>query len=65
MPPWNAATGDWASSQDTWAEGSLIPLVGITYTFTIDSAGNLVFIPYEPQWPYVGDPKYIPGISII
>jgi hypothetical protein len=65
LPPWNAVTGDWASSQDTWAEGSLIPKVGVTYTFTIDSSGNLVFTPYDPQWPYIGQPKYIPEIIII
>tara|TARA_R110002051_G_C8615327_1_gene482477 strand:- start:17 stop:988 length:972 start_codon:yes stop_codon:yes gene_type:complete len=59
MPPWNAVTGDWASSQDTWSEGSLIPKVGVTYTFTIDSSGNLVFTPYGPGWPLVGDPDYI------
>jgi hypothetical protein len=64
MPPWNAVTGDWASSQDTWAEGSLVPKVGVTYTFTIDSSGNLVFTPYDPTWPLVGDPKYIAGIII-
>jgi hypothetical protein len=65
MPPWNAVIGDWASSQDTWAEGSLIPIVGITYIFSIDSAGNLVFTPYDPQWPYVGQPKYIPEVIVI
>jgi len=64
-PPWNAVTGDWASSQDTWAEGSLIPLVGVTYTFTIDAAGNLVFTPYDLSWPQIGQPKYISEIIII
>ena len=65
LPGWDAMTGDWASNKDTWAEGSLIPIVGVTYTFTIDSSGNLVFTPYEPQWPYVGDPYYIPEIVIV
>ena len=64
MPPWNAVTGDWAHSTDTWGEGNLAPTVGITYTFSIDSAGNLVFTPYDPAWPLVGDPKYIAGIII-
>jgi len=59
LPPWDAVTGDWAHSTDTWSEGNLTPIVGITYTFTIDSSGNLVFTPYEPEWPYVRDPKYI------
>jgi len=62
---WADASGDWASSSDTWGTGTLAPTAGITYTFTIDSAGNLVFIPYEPQWPYVGNPKYISEIVII
>jgi len=64
MPPWNAVTGDWAHSTDTWGEGNLAPTVGITYTFSIDSSGNLVFTPYDPTWPLVGDPKYIAGIII-
>ena len=64
LPPWDGVTGDWASSTDTWAEGSLIPIVGVTYTFTIDSAGNLVFTPHAPQWPSVGQPKYKPQIII-
>jgi hypothetical protein len=65
MPPWNAVTGDWQGSRDTWAEGSLIPLVGVTYIFSIDSAGNLVFTPYAPDYPVVRQPKYIPEIIII
>jgi len=64
LPPWDGMTGDWASNRDTWAEGSLIPIVGVTYTFTIDSSGNLVFTPYEPQWPYVSDPTYIAEVII-
>ena len=64
LPSWDAMTGDWASSKDTWAEGSLIPIVGVTYTFTIDSSGNLVFTPYEPGWPLVGDPDYIAEVII-
>jgi hypothetical protein len=62
---WADTSGDWASASDTWGAGTLFPTVGITYTFTIDSSGNLVFVPYEPQWPQVGQPKYIPEIIII
>ena len=62
LPDWAGITGDWASSKDTWAEGSLIPIVGVTYTFTIDSSGNLVFTPYDPAWPLVGDPYYKPQV---
>jgi len=64
LPDWAGITGDWASSKDTWAEGSLIPIVGVTYTFTIDSSGNLVFTPYEIQWPYIGDPNYVAEVII-
>ena len=62
---WADTSGDWASSSDTWGTGTLSPTVGITYTFTIDAAGNLVFTPYDPQWPFIGDPKYIPQVTII
>ena len=62
---WDDASGGWSSSSDTWEAGTLSPSIGVTYTFTIDSAGNLVFVPYEPQWPYVGDPKYVPEIIVI
>tara|TARA_R110000824_G_scaffold265978_1_gene454896 strand:- start:752 stop:1780 length:1029 start_codon:yes stop_codon:yes gene_type:complete len=64
LPDWAGITGDWESSKDTWAEGSLIPIVGVTYIFSIDSAGNLVFTPYEPRWPLVGDPNYISEVII-
>ena len=61
---WAATSGTWAASSDTWGEGTLTPIAGITYTFAIDSAGNLVFTPYDPQWPLVGDPKYIAEVII-
>ena len=59
---WEDTTGDWASSSDTWGEGTLTPTVGVTYIFVIDPQGNLVFTPYEPGWPLVGDPNYISEI---
>ena len=61
---WADTSGDWASSSDTWGTGTLSPTAGVTYTFTIDSAGNLVFTPYEPGWPLVGDPKFIAEIML-
>ena len=61
---WDEASGTWAASSDTWGEGTLTPTVGVTYIFTIDAAGNLVFTPYDPQWPLVGQPKYISEIII-
>jgi len=61
---WADASGDWASSSDTWGEGTLFPTAGVTYTFTIDSSGNLVFTPYEPGWPLVSDPNYIAEVIV-
>ena len=61
---WADTSGDWASSSSTWGEGTLTPIAGVTYTFTIDSAGNLVFTPYEPGWPLIRDPKYVSEIII-
>ena len=61
---WADTSGDWASSSDTWGEGTLTPEVGVTYIFVIDGQGNLVFTPYEPGWPLVGDPNYISEVII-
>ena len=64
LPPWSAMTGDWAHNTDTWAEGNLAPITGVTYTLTVDSSGNLVFIPYDSGWPLVSNPKYIAEVII-
>ena len=61
---WDDGTGDWASHSEAWGLGTLTPTVGVTYIFVIDPQGNLVFTPYEPQWPYVGDPNYIAEVII-
>ena len=61
---WADFSGDWASTSETWGEGTLFPTVGVTYIFSIDSAGNLVFTPHEPGWPLVRDPTYISEIII-
>ena len=61
---WADTSGDWASSSDTWGTGTVSPTVGVTYNFTIDSAGNIVLTPYDPQWPLVGDPNYVAEIII-
>ena len=61
---WDGVSGDWASSSDTWGTGTLTPIVGVTYTFVIDAAGNLVFTPYDPQWPLIGDPNYVAEVII-
>ena len=62
---WDDVSGDWSSSSDSWGFGTLSPSCGVTYTFTIDAAGNLVFTPYDSSWPQIGQPKYISEIIII
>ena len=62
---WADVSGDWSSSSDSWDFGTLSPSFGVTYTFTIDAAGNLVFTPYDSSWPQIGQPKYISEIIII
>ena len=62
---WSEATSTWTTVSGNWDTGTFPPSVGVTYTFTIDSAGNLVLTPYEPSWPFVGQPKYIPLITLI
>ena len=59
---WDSTTGDWDSHTEAWGYGTLTPTVGITYTFVIDSSGNLVFTPHDPQWPLVRDPYYKPQV---
>ena len=61
---WSEATSTWTTVSGNWDTGTLSPSAGITYTFTIDSAGNLVLTPYKPEWPFVGQPKFVPFISI-
>jgi len=61
---WGDGTGNWASHTEVWGYGTLTPTAGVTYTFTIDAAGNLVFTPYKPEWPLVGDPDYISEVII-
>ncbi len=62
---WADVSGGWSSSSDAWDFGTLAPEAGVTYTFTIDAAGNLVFTPYDLSWPQIGQPKYISEITII
>ena len=62
---WSESSSTWTTVSGNWGTGTLTPLVGHTYIFTIDSAGNLVLTPYDPEWPLVDDPKYIPEIVII
>ena len=61
---WDESTSTWATVSGNWETNTLTPLVGVSYTFTIDSAGNLVLTPYDPEFPIVADPTFIPSIFI-
>ena len=61
---WDESSSTWATISGNWGTGTYPPSAGITYTFTIDSAGNLVLTPYEPDYPIVRDPTFIPSIFV-
>jgi hypothetical protein len=61
---WDESTSTWATIAGNWGTGVSAPTVGVTYTFVIDAAGNLVLTPYDPEYPLVADPKFIPSIFI-
>ena len=61
---WDESSSTWATVSGNWDTGTYPPSAGITYTFTIDSAGNLVLTPYEPEYPVERQPKFKPEIVI-
>ena len=61
---WESETSTWATITGNWDSGTSTPSVGVTYIFTIDAAGNLVLTPYDPDYPIVGDPNFVPSIFI-
>ena len=61
---WDDSSSTWATISGNWGGGTLAPIAGVTYNFTIDSAGNLVLTTYDPDWRLIGDPKFIPSILI-
>lgn len=62
---WSESSSTWAAYSGTWAGSTSTPLVGVTYTFTIDSSNNLVLTPYDPEYPIERDPKFIATITLI
>ena len=58
---WADTSGDWNSNSDSWGEGTLSPIPGVTYKFPIDSA-DMLLDGSEISWPYVGQPKYKPQV---
>ena len=62
---WSGTSATWAAYSGNWNTGSLSPTAGVTYTFTIDSAGDLVLTPYDPISPMVTDPKFIATVTLI
>ena len=61
---WGNDTSTWTTVSGNWDTGTLTPIVGVTYTFVIDSSGNLVFTPYDPEYPIERQPKFISPILI-
>jgi len=61
---WDSDTSTWATVSGNWDTGTLTPLVGHTYIFTIDSSGNLVLTPYDPEYPIERQPNFISPILI-
>ena len=62
---WDESSSTWATVSGNWDTGiPPSPSAGITYTFTIDSAGNLVLTPYDPEYPIERQPKFISPILI-
>ena len=59
---WADYSGTWAAASDAWDEWT--PTIGITYKFTIDSAGNLVIVPGDAPTRVSKDPSYLPTIII-
>ena len=61
---WLDVTDTWAAYSGNWNAGTSTPAVGVTYTFTIDSANNLVLTPYEPEYPVERQPKFIATVYL-
>ena len=61
---WSDDSSSWTTVSGNWDTGTLTPIVGVTYTFVIDSSGNLVFTPYDPEYPIERQPKFISPILI-
>ena len=59
---WDDYSGTWAAASDPWDNWT--PTVGISYRFTIDSAGNLVIVPGDAPSRVAKDPSYLPTIII-
>ena len=62
---WSEASATWAAYSGNWDAGTSSPTAGVTYTFTIDSANNLVLTPYDIEYPVERDPKFIATITLI
>tara|TARA_Y100000310_G_scaffold296225_1_gene328291 strand:- start:597 stop:1157 length:561 start_codon:yes stop_codon:yes gene_type:complete len=59
---WSNYSGTWAAASDPWDKWT--PTIGITYKFTVDSAGNLVIVPGDAPTRTAKDPSYLPTIII-
>ena len=60
---WDDSSATWATISGNWSTGESIPTVGITYTFPIDSADDLILDPYGPV-KVVKNPKYLQTVIV-
>jgi hypothetical protein len=60
---WSGATDTWAAISGTWADKGMSPIVGVTYTYDIDT-GTFIFSSEAPTKVHK-DPTYKPTVWIM
>jgi len=62
LTKWEDFSGTWAATSELWSAWT--PAVGISYTFTVDAAGNLVITPGDAPTVVSKNPSYLTTIII-